>query len=106
MIPELQFSFNDLPDNALLQIVGDNNLDKKDLYSLLTLSKQIHNAVKPRCEVEHLLSWIRSSLARGQPGKFQIGRIVLQAWEKRCISYLDTCYKEGVPISINLLEKD
>ena len=98
-------SFSDLPQNALLQIVGDKKLDRKDLYSILTVSKQMHNAVKPRCEVEQLLSWIQTSLAHGQPEKFQIGRMVLQAWEKRCIRHLDTFYKEGVPISINQLER-
>ena len=98
-------SFSDLPQNAFLQIVGDKKLDRKDLYNILTVSTQLHNAVKPRCEVEQLLFWIRSSLAHGQPEKFQVGRIVLQAWEKRCIRHLDTFYKEGVPISINQLER-
>lgn len=103
-ITEQNYSLLDLPDNALLQVMGDGCL-KGHLYSLLLTSKKINAAVAPRCEVEKLLLWIQASLSRGKPEEFEIGRAVLKAWENRCIKYLDDRYKEGRPLVLDLLER-
>ena len=65
----LSVSFNDLPDNAIRQIIG--NLDKEGLKNCFTTSTRLYGAAKPRCEVEELLTWIRASLAHENTETFQ-----------------------------------
>ena len=58
----------------------------------------------PKCMVEQLLAWIHAASSKGDPEKFQIGRLVFKEWEKKCSSFLNDRYLEGKDISLSLLE--
>ena len=99
-------TFSDLPENALLQIVGDEGLKGNALYSILLTSKKMNAAITARCETEQLISWIQIAELRGDPKRFLVGRMIYQSWKRSCYDFLEKRYKKGEPLVKTLLEEE